>query len=272
MDQSDALTLSNLPADIIRKFISLVGSEICGEMRLHFCYMKNAPPIDHITIRNCSDNFCVLFRISKKNAHYYLPLYIKPVIHSNTPGNYNYLSISTKLGDEFLTRINQCMSVNAATVQFESNDTPENHIISIMRLMCIGMFCLEILRKLEINDGRNFLLEVASHVAGISINHRYGYLFGISDNDISTLLLQILERKTSAIWIPCIFESELDDRAALDKFAKDVASLGKKVWMVISTQCFLDSRFINQHSIWTNRKFSLMHIKHISRRGEHYTW
>lgn len=63
-------------------------------------------------------------------------------------------------------------------------------------------------------------MEVASHVAGISINHRYGYLFGISDNDISTLLLQILERKTSAIWIPCIFESELDDRAALDKFAK----------------------------------------------------
>lgn len=40
------------------------------------------------------DNFCVLFKISKKNAHNYLPLMkliasqqfiIKPVIHSNTP-------------------------------------------------------------------------------------------------------------------------------------------------------------------------------------------
>lgn len=39
MDQSDALTLSNLPADIIRKFISLVGSEICGEMRLVSTYL-----------------------------------------------------------------------------------------------------------------------------------------------------------------------------------------------------------------------------------------
>lgn len=63
-------------------------------------------------------------------------------------------------------------------------------------------------------------MEVASHVEGIGINHRYGYLFGISDNDIAPPLLQILERKTSAIWIPRIFKSELDDRAALDKFVK----------------------------------------------------
>lgn len=37
--QSDALTLSNLPADIIRKFILLVGSEICSEMRLVSTYL-----------------------------------------------------------------------------------------------------------------------------------------------------------------------------------------------------------------------------------------
>lgn len=107
--------------------------------------------------------------------------------------------------------------------------------------MDISMFCFEIQGSLQFDEGgRNFyldgkiiyfktiflfwgdfLLEVAAHVEGIGINHRYGYLFGISEIEISTLFLKILGtgRKTSAIWIPSKFKSELDDSQKLEKFA-----------------------------------------------------